>query len=132
MNPNNNPYADLREIALNVTSEQLALPANSSEVYGVVMDLNLGDGIATLVSFGTGDASIYLSSGGGMIGGLSHQAVATAAKNFVAKAQEYISGAGSVDSTPLPGTDEVIFYFLTPRGRFATTENRANFEDDSS
>jgi len=54
------------------------------------MDWDLGDGIATFISFSTGDASMYLSSGGGLIGGGHHENVSVAAKTFVDKAQQYL------------------------------------------
>ena len=65
----NNQYEGLRDMALNTTPEQqqLSVSRDQTKVYGIIMDWALGNGIATLTSFSTGDASLYYSSGGGMI-----------------------------------------------------------------
>src|ERR1044072_5497440 len=71
VDPNNNPYEDLRNMAFGATQEQIGvnIPANETKIYGVIMDWDVGEGIATVVAFQSGDASVYLSSGGGVIGG---------------------------------------------------------------
>ena len=38
-------------------------------VFGVVMDMTYPSGVATLVTFADGTASLYTSTGGGIIGG---------------------------------------------------------------
>jgi hypothetical protein len=70
-----NPYEGLRNMALNITADQLklTLPVDQTRVYGIVMDWDLGEGVATFISLETGDASMYLSNGGGMIGGSGHE-----------------------------------------------------------
>jgi hypothetical protein len=132
--PATNVYNDMRNMALNTTAEklQLSLPKNALKVFGVVMDWDLGEGIATLVSFETGDASMYLSTGGGTIGGIGHKNVVHAAKEFVAKAGGYINEAIKVDSTPLPDKNCVRFYLLTNKGIFSAQDEMKNLEDNSS
>jgi hypothetical protein len=129
-----NRFLDLRNMALAVTSEQLqiTLPADQTKIYGVVMDWDLGDGTATFISFSTGDASMYLSSGGGLIGGGQHENVSTAAKAFIDKAQQYLDKTAKVDSTPLPDKNCVRFYFMTNKGKFSAQENLKNFDNSSS
>ncbi|MFT5890488.1 MAG: hypothetical protein ACI9Y7_000580 [Dokdonia sp.] len=57
-----NPYTDMRKMALTVTAEQLGfqIPKDSIKVYGIISDLNMGGVTATVVTYLTGDASIYL------------------------------------------------------------------------
>jgi hypothetical protein len=133
-NKDDNPYSGLRNMALGMTADQLQLtiPASQTQVYGVVMDWDVGSGIATLSSYATGDASMYLSSGGGMIGGGQHEKVSTAAKAFVDKAQTYLAKASKTDATPLPDKDCVRFYFLTNKGRFSAQEQLQKFDNNSS
>jgi hypothetical protein len=66
-----NAFEGLRNMAFTATPEQLglSLPADKTVVYGVIMDWEMGGATATTVSYQTGDASLYLSSGGGVIGG---------------------------------------------------------------
>jgi hypothetical protein len=67
--PKDNLFEVLRKQAFDITPLQLELTLNGTEIYGVIMDWDLGNGIMTLVTYKTGDASMYLSSGGGVIGG---------------------------------------------------------------
>ncbi len=129
-----NRFQDLRNMALEVTPEQLQikLPADQLKIYGVVMDWDLGDGTATFISFSTGDASMYLSSGGAVIGGGQHENVSAAAKAFIDKAEKYLDKTTRIDSTPLPDKNCVRFYFLTNKGKYTAQENMGNFENESS
>lgn len=129
-----NAYEGLRSMALTASASKLGIsvPSDHAVVYGIVMDWNMGQGIATLVSYQTGDASLYLSSGGGVIGGGQHPAVSSATKHFVALAQGYFNKASKVESTPLPGADEICFYLLTSEGTYAGHEGMKNFENGSS
>ena len=129
-----NHYQGLRNMALEVTPEQLkiTLPTDQTKIYGVVMDWDLGDGIATFISFSTGDASMYLSSGGGLIGGGQHENVSKAAKTFIDKAETYLDKAVKIDSTPLPDKNCVRFYFMTNKGKFTAQESLKNFDNNSS
>ena len=129
-----NRFLDLRNMALGVTPEQLqiVLPESQNKIYGVVMDWDLGNGIATFISFSTGDASMYLSSGGGLIGGGQHANVSNAAKAFIEKAQQYLDKATKTDTTPLPDKNCVRFYFMTNKGKFTAQENLSKFENNTS
>jgi hypothetical protein len=129
-----NPFLDLRNQALNVTPEllQLQVPYEETIVFGVIMDWDMGNGIATLVSFQTGDASMYLSSGGGSIGGISHLNVVNESKLFVSKAQNFLGQTNRIDSTPLPNKHCIRFYFLTNKGKFYVEEHLQNIENGTS
>jgi preprotein translocase subunit YajC len=131
--PNNN-FIDLRNMALDVTPDQLelSLPVDQIKVFGVVMDWDLGDGTMTLVTYQTGDASMYLSSGGGVIGGGQHVNVSKVSKEFVLLAQKYLDKAFKADTTTLPDKDCFKFYFLTNKGKFTAQETIDNIEKKSS
>ncbi|MBK7183628.1 MAG: hypothetical protein IPH89_12200 [Bacteroidetes bacterium] len=92
----------------------------------------MGGATATTVAYQTGDASLYLSSGGGVIGGGQHQNVNKAAKQFVNLAQTFLDNSTKTKTTPLPSSDEVKFYLLTSKGVFAGQEIMKNFENNSS
>lgn len=134
VDPKKNLYQDLRNLALNETMEQIGVqfPDNQTKIYGVIMDWDLGEGTATLVSFSSGDASLYLSSGGGVIGGRGHENVKNSAAEFIKKAEQYLSKAVKSDDTSLPGKDGVKFYFLTNKGKFIGQEKVENFDNNSS
>ncbi len=71
-------------MAFTTTPEQLGLsmPTDKTSVYGVAMDWEMGSATATTTAYQTGDASLYLSSGGGVIGGGQHQKINSAAKHY--------------------------------------------------
>ena len=53
-----NPFNDLRQMALSVMPERLGLASSDeTKVFGIVMDWDLGNGIATVVAYETGDAN---------------------------------------------------------------------------
>jgi len=129
-----NAFEGLRNMAFTATPEQLGLsmPTDKTIVYGVVMDWEMGGATATTIAYQTGDASLYLSSGGGVIGGGQHQNVNSAAKQFVSLAQSFLDKATKTELTPLPSTDEVKFYLLTNNGVYVGQEQMKNFENNSS
>jgi hypothetical protein len=129
-----NIYSDMRNMALSTTAEQMGIqrPAEQTKVYGVIMDWDFGEGTATLISFISGDASLYLSSGGVVIGGGGHENIKLASKAFVSKAETYLSKATKTETTPLPDTGIVKFYFMTTSGKFVGQEEMINLENNSS
>jgi LPXTG-motif cell wall-anchored protein len=127
-------YVDLRQMAFDVDPEKLGISFSSNEtkVFGVIMDIDMRGGIATLVSYSSGDASLYLSIGGGVIGGGQHESVNVAARAFTAKAQNYISKAAKIKETPAPEKGGVNIYLLTNSGKYLIKEQVSKFNDETS
>ena len=134
LKPKKNNFIKLREMAMAATPEQLGLviPGNMTIVYGIVMDWEMEDATATTVAYETGDASLYLSSGGAVIGGGQHPNVKKAAKQFVRLAQTFLDKAARTEKTPLPVKDEVKFYLLTNKGIYMGKDIKKNFENNTS
>jgi len=134
LKPGQNYYYEIRTMALNMTPEQLKLqtPADQTKVFGVVMDWDATEGVATIISFETGDASMYLSNGGGIIGGGGHPRVAEAVVKFVNTGQNFLNKAVKTDTTPLPDKNCIRFYLLTNKGKFTAQEDFKNFENNTS
>ncbi|MBS1773347.1 MAG: hypothetical protein JST82_10845 [Bacteroidetes bacterium] len=130
----NNPYEGLRNQAFSITPEQIGITLDKSQtkVYGVIMDWNVGDGVVTLVSFLSGDASMYLSSGGAVIGGGQHINIKNAALSFIHKSESDLKNASESKTNELPGNDVIKFYLLTNNGRFELEEKMENIENKSS
>lgn len=112
----NNPFDDLRNMAFSISPSEIGINVPDTEVYGVIMDWNIGEGIMTLVSYQNGDASLYLSTGGGYIGGGNKENISSAAKLLVKKAQIFIDRANLINIQPLPDKECVRFYLLTTKG----------------
>jgi len=130
----NNIYQGLRSRAFNITAEELGVKYSSDEnkIYGLIMDWGLDEGTATIVSFITGDASIYLSSGGGVIGGSGHENIRSEAITLINKTEKYLNKTVKSETNPLPDKDIVNFYFLTTKGRYFGQEQMKNFDNNSS
>ncbi len=87
-----------------------------------MMDWGLATGTATVVALSDGNASVYLSSGGGSIGGAqSHESIRKAGKKMLAVAAECQPQTQATTSYPLPQTGEVIFYLFTDAGVFTAS-----------
>jgi hypothetical protein len=115
-----NLYPELRRQGLDASREKFGLPAKSrsNEPWGVVMDWALGSGTATIVALSDGNASIYRSSGGGHIGGKSHDSIRKSAQKAVAVAGEFQSFVRANGDYSLPKQGTIIFYTLTDDGVF--------------
>jgi hypothetical protein len=129
-----NTFEGLRNAALHVTPEQLGLklPEDKTVVFGVLMDWDMKGTTVTTVSYQTGDASMYLSSGGGVIGGGTHKNVNRAARTFVNTAQTFIAKAAKTETTKVPGGNMIFFYLLTNNGVFKGQDEMKNFENNTS
>lgn len=106
----NNPYADLRGRALAVTPSDLALHVNAEDTWGVLMDVPVSGATATVVAFADGAASIYLSSGGGFIGGGEAPSIAMAAKQLLKAANQARDAFSPATTHPLPEPGRIRFY----------------------
>ncbi len=131
---NENPFNGLRQMALDVTSEQLGIEStdDNTKAFGIVMDWDLGNGIATVSAFETGDASMYLSSGGGVIGGGQHENVRKAVFEYLKIGQKFLDKSTKTKETPLPEKNTVNFYFLTNKGKYVGKESIPNIEGENS
>ena len=129
-----NRYYDLRRMALKMSPDLLGLKnmGRNTQVFGVVVDWYARNGIVTVVAYQTGDASMYISSGGGLVGGGLHRAVRNAVIPLVKHAQDYLTQAKGTVTTLLPDKDNVGFYLLTNNGTFYAQEELKNIENESS
>lgn len=128
-----NPYPGMRSQAINVTPDQLQLRLeNDKDIFGIVMDWNMGDVIVTVVSFKTGDASVYMSTGQAFIGGYAHEPVINAAKQFVIIGEKYLSKATKTDKTEPTNENKVNFYFLTKSSKYYIEDDFTNIENNTS
>jgi hypothetical protein len=117
-------YYALRDQILHVRREQIGVPtpAHDTDPWAVVMDWGITEGSATVVAIADGTASVYLSSGGGSIGGgQSHDSIRQAAIRAVSAAAEFRPEMRRVTSYPLPGAGEVVFYVRTDAGVFSAS-----------
>jgi hypothetical protein len=89
----------------------------SDRVLGVVVEMGVGGGIAIVAGFANGDARLFLSSGGGLIGDMSRfPGVDRTARALVQTGQLMLGSIPAATGNDLPGADMVRFALLTPGG----------------
>jgi hypothetical protein len=111
----------LREQALRVAAPDLGLSPTSArpDVWGVVMDLGFEGAVASLAVFAEGSASLYISTGGGVIGAGEHAPVRAAAEKLLDAAQSNLAGFRPAAESALPGPGRVHFHVRTFHGTLA-------------
>ena len=121
-------YSGLRHQALSTRRTEVGIPAPPPEapVWGILMETGYPEATATLLALGDGTTSLYLSSGGGVIGGHAHEGVRQANAEFLDTANEYCQHLEPTESFPVPGEGHTLFYVLTDSGVLSG----AGLEDD--
>ena len=127
-------YMRLRYQALTTVAARLGLPGElkPNDPYGVVMEMGIPKSVVTLAAFADGDARLYYKTGGGMVGGISHEKVRRASQELVALSRKALGRMAKATEYPLPEPDRVRFYVLTPRGVFTTEADRQRLGETAS
>jgi hypothetical protein len=86
-----------------------------------MLDWNMGSGVATLIALDDGTASLYLSTGGGVIGGAFHDRVRHAALQFLASLESTLSLLSPDPNDDLPSEGRSALRAMTANGRFIGT-----------
>jgi len=81
-------------------------------VCGVIMDWPIEAATVSVVSFSSGDASIYTTGTFGVIGGVGHDSVRSAARSFVRVGEKYFDQATVTKEFPYPQAGRVRFYLV--------------------
>lgn len=111
-------YTGLRGRFLKVRPEEFGLekPGPGEKAYGVLMEMGLEGGLASIISLSSGDASLYTGTGGGIIGGVGRESVNRAARGFVTAAGKHLPRMAATKEFPYAEVGGVRFYVLTADG----------------
>jgi len=136
-NPENksqeNIYSDLRKMAFSTTTEQLELTDLSDDkVFGLITEMAMHPGTSTIVGYLSGDASIYLSTGGGFIGGGSHEDINLKVREIIDQIQKFSKKAHKIEIAELPKENEINFNFLTKKGVYQIKVNIKEIMNEKS
>ena len=110
---------DLRNIFLTTSADKVDIQPSKEypRVWGVAVDWPIGDGhIATIVSLADGSASVYTTGTFGIIGGIGHETVRTAAKKVVKEADRYFDDSTPTQDFSYPSRGHVRLFFTTFSG----------------
>lgn len=119
----------LRDRLLTSSPEELGLSGEvtKAKVWGVLMEVTLPNGTATLVSVRDGTASLYTSTGGGILGGHVAQ---KEARRFVAEAEKHLANAKPAKSFPYPEAGRIKFYLLTRDGVYTAEDEEKKVQSE--
>ena len=112
-------YLGLRQQALTGSSAKMGQPATigPNDTWAVLMDIPISPGTATIVAFADGTASIYLSKGGGYLGGSQkYSSIREAGQKTIAIARRFQPTMQKTHPFPLPKQGQIIFYVVTDSG----------------
>lgn len=123
-------YLALREVAFSTRSEdvEVKVTPGQEQAYGVIVEFRRDAAMVTVVGFASGDSSVYLSTGGGLIGGRREPLVAAAAQSLVARAQLQLADLPLVKTYPTPDQGDVRVYVLTTAGLRGVEVARSQIE----
>src|SRR5215210_4876204 len=84
-------YSALRRQALSIQRSDVGIPEPPPEApaWGILMETGYPEASATLLALGDGTTSLYLSTGGGIIGGHAPEGVRQANAEFLDTANQY-------------------------------------------
>ena len=119
---------DLRDRALGVEPATLGLSPTEdhAHVWGVLMETGYPGAVVTLVALADGTASLYFSSGGGVIGAGEHASVRKAVDGILTAAEAHLATFVTTATTPLPEIGRVRFYVRTFTGMLSGEAGEAD------
>ena len=121
-------FTALRRRLLTVDPASLRLQRTPGNVFALVTEMGMEEGVATLVAIADGTVSVYFSGGGAVVGMGSHLGPRRAAEALLDEAPSHLSRAEAAGDFPLPGPDRVRFWFLTFDGVRGAEAGEAELE----
>src|SRR6267378_4634563 len=96
--------------------------AELPRVWAAIMDIGMRNGGASIVAVADGSASMYTSTGGGMIGAGEHPSGRAAGLHFLRIVERVLDAMRPTADAPLPSAGEYAFVALTYDGKRRATE----------
>jgi hypothetical protein len=111
-------YSRLRHQALYAKRIDVGIspPAADAPAWGALMETGYDAATVTLFALAGGTTSLYISTGGGVIGGEDHESVQQSNAAFIQEANRLLPHLEPCESFPVPEMGHTIFYVLTDAG----------------
>ena len=116
-------------LAMSPADAGMAQSAVHPMVWGMLMETAYPEAVATLFAIGDGTTSLYLSTGGGVIGAGAYVPVRVAAEAFVAAAEQHLDAFEPTFDAPPPPLGRVRFYARTFDGTFTAEAGERELAD---
>lgn len=111
-------YRDLRTRVLDTDPAEVGIPVVEGRPWGGLFEMGIGGNVATVVALADGTTSMYVSTGGGVIGGGQHDTVREATWRFLEALTSQLGQLTETDAgaLTLPVSGAVQFVALLPDG----------------
>lgn len=106
-------------LAAGVTKDATGVPRS----FGLIYEFWQQSVLVTLAAFATGDLSLYFSTGGGILGGIRHDKVASMVRKTIPLLGPLTPQLERSDDSGPPAEGEMTFTVLTDQGRFRSRQN---------
>jgi hypothetical protein len=106
-------YDVLRNRILTAKPTDIGLEPAPNEIWGVLTEMRLLKGVATLVALADGTVSLYFSDGRGFIGLGPHPGPRRVGQELIALAQSFVDAFSPTTHFPLPELGFMRFYLLS-------------------
>ena len=115
-------YVEMRAMAFSITPEMVGIdPGSSDQTLALVVDWRLSEGEqATIVCMADGGMSVYLSNGGGAIGGGGHEDVRREVTGIISLTHDLQSEFSVCDEVPITEVDRMRFTRITGKAKYTT------------
>jgi hypothetical protein len=113
-----NPYLGLRDLILRMDPAEVQ-PVPGTQVWGAMMEMGYAAGVATLVCLADGTTSMYVSTGGGILGGGGHDTVRAANRAFLTVLAQHLALLEPEPEAAMPAADRVVIRAMTREGAVA-------------
>lgn len=101
--------------------------AELPRVWGTLVDMGMGNGVASLLSLADGTTSLYTSTGGGIVGGGFHEPVRAATARFLALIESALGLFAPRAGFELPAAGRLAFVVRTYEVDLGTEVSVADF-----
>jgi hypothetical protein len=122
-------YLDLRRQVLRLTPDQLPAGVGDEAVLALLMETRYPTSVVTLAAVADGTTSLYFSTGGGIIGAGTREAVSAASRRWLEIGAKYLPVLPVVTDPPLPADGEARFIAVTPGGLQAASTAEADLRE---
>ncbi|HEX7191585.1 MAG TPA: hypothetical protein VF381_08425 [Thermoanaerobaculia bacterium] len=115
-----NPGQALRNLALTSPASNFG-STKPHQPFAVIMDIADQKGVVSVLVTSSGDASLYLSTGGAIIGGIRHDSVRNAALEMMREAAGQVGQLKATETYAYPAKGNVSFFVRTPEATLTST-----------
>lgn len=129
----NDAKVDLRTRLLGSEPASFGLKpsADLPRVWAALMEIGMPNGSASVVAVADGSASMYTSTGGGMIGAGEHESVRAPARAFLQTIEKLLDAIPVAEAAPTPRDGEYAFVALTFDGMRRAVDREAALSQGS-